>query len=129
MTLYEKLKGYLYLHDNRAYAGFDQTEKVLYLVKELSGSVLQVYRSLNRMDDTDYTLDDVTDACEQFYTDYVRPIDLPINDYLESLIDSQLPTLFAPLIEALSDMVMQHEVVMHTRTLQARNQKEGNENG
>jgi hypothetical protein len=103
LVLYGQIKSLVNIHDNPAFAAMDGIEKGLYVTEQLARAGRSVYSSMRGKGDAPYTVAEISDACEQFYRDYVEPIDLPINDLIEGIVDRNVPGFFEPGIQALAD--------------------------
>ncbi len=97
-ALYDKIKSLVVIKDNPAFAGCDPIKKVLVVANQLTDALLHVYDSL-RGEPVDQA--ELAEALQLFFTEYVVPIDLPLNDFLETYVESSLASLFAPLVKTI----------------------------
>lgn len=101
LVLYGQIKSLVNINDNPAYATFDPIEKVLYVAEQGARAARSIYSSIKGNPTAEYTIDDLSDAMEKFYEDYLEPIDLPMNDFVEGIVDRNVPNFFKPaLIQA-----------------------------
>lgn len=97
-AIYDKIKSAVNIDDNLEFPNFDAVKKGLYVTHELSGALLLVYDSLRG---TSEEKAELSDALRLFYVEYVEPIDLPINDFFERLVDANVPTVFPALVDVI----------------------------
>lgn len=102
-VLYGQIKSLVNINDNPHYAGFDVVEKTLYLGEQISHALRSIYSSLKGKGEAPYTIDELSEALETFYADYVAPIDLPMNNFLEGILDRNVPGLFKPALLGLQE--------------------------
>jgi hypothetical protein len=98
LVLYGQIKSLVNINDNPAYASFDPIEKVLYVAEQGARAARSIYSSLKGNPNAEYTIDDLSEAMEKFYEDYLEPIDLPMNDFVEGIVDRNVPNFFKPVL-------------------------------
>ena len=103
MQLYGQIKSLVNINDNPAFGDYDAVEKSLYPTEQISHALRSIYSSLKGSDQATYTIDELSSALEQFYDEYVAPIDLPMGDFVEMIVDNQVPKFFKPAIEAIAE--------------------------
>lgn len=99
--LYGQIRSLVNIHDNDHYAEYDLVEKSFYLTEQISHALRAIYSSLKGREEAPYTLDELADALKLFYDEYVAPIDLPMNDFFERIVDSRIKDFFGPALHAI----------------------------
>ena len=96
--IYEQIKSVVFIKDNPEFAGFDPVKKVLWVTFQVSGALVDVYDSL-RGDPA--RQEQLAEALELLYADYIEPIDLPIGDFVERIVDRNVASFIKPMVQSI----------------------------
>lgn len=102
-ALFDQIVDIVEIFDDPAYSELPAVQKVLHVSGQVSSALLEIVGALK--DGDMISTQELIDALEMLYAKYIKPIDLPLNDFVEMIVDNQVPKAIEPLVLALQGLL------------------------